>query len=179
MLKAPNPRNPAVASFLRSLVSGPAKAKLISYEPLPGEKVQECFSIVPKKVAAHGGKERFGWLIFEIKGVWLEAEFHVVWERPDGALVDVTPRKQPLNRHLFLPDAKRVYEGVTVKSVFKALSKDPRIREFFALTDALVSLREEIDEADVAGSIDKSNEALKLKYQMNQLAAEIFEDHRR
>jgi hypothetical protein len=60
-----------------------------------------------KHVAAkHGGRRIHGWALWQFSqnGVDLiVADFHSVWEKPDGTIVDVTPPKFG-TRVLFVPD---------------------------------------------------------------------------
>jgi hypothetical protein len=63
------------------------------------------------RVREHGGKRINGWMIWEADD-FDEAEFHCVWQNPDGQLVDVTPRVDREERILFLADpATRLARG--------------------------------------------------------------------
>jgi hypothetical protein len=65
---------------------------IISLCPITGKPANECVTIVSEHIASHGGKQKFGWWIHVWKNVFVEAEFHSVWESPDSELVDLTPR---------------------------------------------------------------------------------------
>jgi hypothetical protein len=77
---------------------------------LPGR----CFENVPRIVAKEGGSVQHGWVMRQ-DSYFAEGAFHAVWRRPDGTLVDVTPRADARPQILFLPDAKKVWEGETVE----------------------------------------------------------------
>ncbi len=71
----------------------------------------QCHANVLHCVRVHGGKRINGWLIWE-SAPFDDAEFHCVWENPEGELLDVTPRKDGEERILFLPDpATRLGRG--------------------------------------------------------------------
>ncbi len=176
MIRIPNRRKDYVASFCRSVVQG-QMPKLVSHEPLADKPFNECFSIVPEHIAAHGGKEQFGWAIFELKRVWLEAEFHVVWEREDGVLVDLTPRQAPLEHILFLPDPERRYDGTQVNSIIRALSKKPSVQRFITLHREYYLALNEGDLANVQRGMIRSPRAVALKQEMDQLMTQIVREH--
>lgn len=75
-----------------------------------------------------------GWAIWEWKKVLIEAEFHAVWQRPDGTLIDITPKATAIGeildikKILFLPDLSREYRSVSVDNIRKPLRNDLRIR---------------------------------------------------
>jgi len=116
-----------IKAFCRQIVPG-GEPLYIPVQPLPDKPINECFAIVPEHIASHGGKQLIGWNIREWKRVLIEAEFHAVWQRPDGTIVDITPKDT--SRILFLPDPSRKYTGISVDNIRKPLRKDPRIRRF-------------------------------------------------
>ena len=59
---------------------------------------------VRARIEADGGAIRFGWRFRDWPGVLLTAEYHAVWEQPDGALVDITPAITEDSESLFAPD---------------------------------------------------------------------------
>lgn len=66
---------------------------------------QECHVNVLHRVTQQGGQRVNGWIIWESQP-FDEAEFHCVWQHPDGTLIDVTPRNDHEEFILFLPDPK-------------------------------------------------------------------------
>jgi hypothetical protein len=77
-----------------------------------------------------GGKAQHGWMILEWPGVLLEAQFHAVWRRSDGTLVDVSLNDD--ERILFLPDRVRVYSGARIPSLQHPLSTASEVANFIA-----------------------------------------------
>jgi hypothetical protein len=73
-----------------------------------------CFENVPRVVAKEGGSIQHGWTMRQ-DSYFAEGAFHAVWRRPDGTLIDVTPRTDPQTQVLFLVDSKKVWEGETVE----------------------------------------------------------------
>jgi len=124
-----------VAPFIRTFckeISNEAPI-LIPYEPIPGKKLKECFSIVPEKVILDGGKQTIGWHIHVWKRVWIEAEFHCVWEDILGRIVDVTPKLEKINYTIFLPAPDIKYTGRQIDNIRKPLSTDPDIAVLIGL----------------------------------------------
>lgn len=160
-----------VLSFCRRLVVG-SRPIYVDHKP-----IKECFSIVPEHIATHGGKQKFGWAIHERKRVWLEAEFHVVWERENGTLIDLTPRELPADKILFLHDPERKYEGVQVKSIFYPLTKDPRIKRFIKLTDEHFIEMNKGDLANIQRGNVNTPGTVELGHEIQRLAGEIAAAH--
>ncbi len=84
-----------------------------------------CFDNVDAIVRQFGGSTQHGWSMRERPSVFVEAEFHAVWRRPDGALIDVTPRTDGAAGILFLPDSRAVWEGEDVEPRRMQLHEQP------------------------------------------------------
>lgn len=54
--------------------------------------VENCYWNVMLSVERYGGEILLGWMIKQWPGVYLAAEHHAVWRRPDGNIVDITQR---------------------------------------------------------------------------------------
>ncbi|MDC7699567.1 hypothetical protein [Vogesella indigofera] len=130
-------------------------------QPLPDKPVLECFRIVPEQVQAHGGKQVTGWTIWEWPNVLIEAEFHAVWQRPDGTLVDITPRTQSFESILFLPDPKKVYRGRQVDNVRRALSDSLLVNRLIQASEELFRAMNKGDLADQHGEIEATPAIIK------------------
>lgn len=88
------------------------------YVPVePGDdcRADSCFQNVRAMIRRDGGSMQHGWRMREQPAVFVEGEFYAVWRRPDGGLVDVTPRTDGLTEILFLPDSKMVWDGGDVE----------------------------------------------------------------
>lgn len=101
--------------------------------PLPDKALDDCFPIVAKQVAAKGGQQIFGWAVWELPGVFIEAEFHSVWESPEGEFIDIVPRLRPFTEIAFVLDANRRYENRQVDNVRKQLVIDNDVKRFLFL----------------------------------------------
>ena len=137
----------------------------------------ECFAIVPKHVAAHGGCQLMGWAIWEWPGVLIEAEFHAVWQRNDGRILDLTPRPIFADPVTFLPDPAREYKGRQVDNVRLALSKDRDVTRFIFLAHRRFEIMNRGDLADQHGLIALPKKAQReldgLKKEMHQLGRRL------
>ncbi|MDQ1835213.1 hypothetical protein [Massilia scottii] len=125
-LSIPNVEERVVVELCRLLVPE-QQPMYVKGRPIQGALVQQCFQVVDKYASTHGGALRVGWNIVKLNGIWLEAEFHGVWESPDNTLFDLTPRHYPQPQYLFLPDPNRQYEGKQVESVFFPLTSNPAV----------------------------------------------------
>jgi hypothetical protein len=106
-MRAADPSAFHVLAFCRGVSDSTPTA--IPLEPLDVQPINECFSVVPNYVAAHGGYVVLGWAIWEWPRVSIEAEFHCVWRSPVGHLVDITPKPEPMESITFLLDPARRY----------------------------------------------------------------------
>lgn len=102
--------------------------EFVNVDATPRSEVNQCFVNVADAAARGGGEVQHGWMVLEWPGVLLEAQFHAIWRRPDGSLVDVTPNDE--RRILFLPDRTRVYRGRRTPSVQRPLSGAPQVLRF-------------------------------------------------
>ena len=88
---------------------------LVALEPgeecLPGRSFQNVAAMVRKL----GGSVQHGWRLREQPAAYVEGQFHAVWRRLDGALIDITPRADGLTEILFLPDSKMIWTGEDVE----------------------------------------------------------------
>jgi|tagenome__1003787_1003787.scaffolds.fasta_scaffold20811780_2 hypothetical protein len=94
---------------------------------------KECFGNVRQRVSLHGGQIVFGWAIWIWPRVFVEAEHHAIYERPDGTWIDVTPQSNH-DQILFLPDDSAVYDFDNPQrrdNLRLALKADPLIESYF------------------------------------------------
>lgn len=91
---------------------------------------RDCFNDVLQQVSEQGGKIVYGWQFWEWPKVFVEAEFHAVWERPDGALIDVQHKPDGERAILFVRDDKRVFDGNQVDNERLAISLDWTVSEW-------------------------------------------------
>ena len=60
--------------------------------PLKNASANDCFIHVPERVQAEGGSQVLGWSLWELPGVFVEAEAHSVWLSPIGEYLDIAPK---------------------------------------------------------------------------------------
>ncbi len=127
--------------------------RYLNVTPIVSAEPNECFGAVTRQVEANGGSICYGWRIWEMQWVFIEAEFHAVWKNPDGKLKDITPAPQGITRILFLPDPRREYKGRQIKNVRRPLTKHPAIVEFFRACDDLFEFMNRGERANEHGAI--------------------------
>lgn len=118
-----------------------------------GAPSNECFPLVDAVVAKNRGRRLLGWSLWEFPGVFVEAEFHAVWESPSGELLDVTPKDRPVERILFLPDRGATYSGRQINNVRRPLTADPCVSSYLATFSAEFELLNRGARADQHGEI--------------------------
>lgn len=123
-----------IKSLCNDLVPG-GLPFFLNVTPVSDAKVSDCFIAVEQQIARHGGTACYGWQLWELPRVYIEAEFHAVWKNPDGQLEDITPKLAPFQRILFLPDPTRVYRGRQLSNERRALSSNPYVADFFKICD--------------------------------------------
>ncbi|MDG9854134.1 hypothetical protein N7403_09750 [Pseudomonas nitroreducens] len=133
----------------------------------------ECFNIVPEHIVIHGGKQLTGWALWEVPGVFIEAEFHCVWQDADGVLHDLTPRPIPFERILFLPDSRREYRGRQVDNVRQALVNDRDVFRFLYLAKRIVEITNAGDLAYQHGEIQLPPKAAREYWNIQKEMAQL------
>ncbi len=114
----------------------------VSVNPTREVRFNYCLTDVPEYARQHGGKAVFGWIIWEVPGLLLEAEFHTCFKDGDGNLIDVTPKPDGETNILFLPDSHRVYQNKFVKGFRKKLVDNEHVRILFKVAEKLDQIRE-------------------------------------
>jgi hypothetical protein len=125
--RVPGAISPEVVAFCQQLDPDREPA-WIAVRAAPGAVPDQGFACLKRHVEGHGGGIRFGWVIWEVPGWYLEAEFRAVWAAPDGELVDIAPAPAGVARLLFLPDSRRTFRGESIPNRFLALSPSPEVR---------------------------------------------------
>ncbi len=165
--------SPAIRRLCEEIV-GPGDPIYVDVTPIPDAPTDECFSLVAARVDESGGRLVIGWSIWEWPGLFVEAEFHALWQGPDGSLKDITPKKTPTQRILFLPDPSRSYEGRQVNNIRRVISRDPSVSEFLRASDAEYEFVNRGERAHQHGELTLSEEEAQ-EYQSIQMAkAECF-----
>jgi hypothetical protein len=130
-MRPPKIIKPYVLSFCRQISE--QEPTFVPLRPLVGKPPDECFTIIPEHIVAYGGKQHIGWSIWEWPKVFIEAEFHCIWESPEGNFIDLTPKRFTGGQILFLPDPKKQYKGIQVDNIRKSLSRNKDIDRLLLL----------------------------------------------
>lgn len=135
-----HPVTPAALSqplldLCQQLVPGGEPPSYLDVIPEKGAPPEECFQLVSERVSVDGGRMVLGWALWELPTLFVEAEFHAVWQLPDGSQLDIAPKTRETKRILFLPDSNRKYDEHRVNNIRKALSLNPIVIEFLEIID--------------------------------------------
>lgn len=139
--------------FCQKIVPG-VQPVLLNSDPFPGAEEMDCFFNVERAIEQHGGKAVYGWAIWQISGVYIEAEFHCIWENDEGEMLDITPYPYRMDSILFLPDHTRTYTGKQVDNIRKALVDDPDVIRWLYLARKRFEILNTGDLANQHGRIE-------------------------
>jgi len=115
-IKIPSPTNKFVAELQKQLTlqSSPV---ILDIKAGPMDEACACFENVRRRVKDEGGESVLGWQFWE-HPYMIEAEFHAVWRKPDGSLLDITPKDdRDIQQILFIEDSTRTYDGTQTDNV--------------------------------------------------------------
>jgi hypothetical protein len=82
------------------------KPRYLNINPFHWCRVNCCDLNVKKAMKDYGGKAVYGFRLWSLPTMYIEADLHCVWENLDGNLVDITPSIDFETKVLFLPDPK-------------------------------------------------------------------------
>lgn len=94
-----------VTSFCKYLGNA-NKPYYLNTEPFHWSRVNCCDLNVKKIVKEQGGKIVFGFKIWSIPKLYIEASLHAIWENSNGELIDITPNEDREETVLFLPEPR-------------------------------------------------------------------------
>jgi hypothetical protein len=144
--------NPTLASLCEQLA--PATTPFyVEVAPLQDAPANECFPLVDAHVGQHGGELLLGWSLWEMPGLFVEAEFHAIWRSPIGVYVDIAPKAQPTARILFLPSADAVYDNRQVNNVRKAVGNNPDVERYLRGFDEIFEFMNRGERANLHGEV--------------------------
>ncbi len=112
----------------------------VPVKPAAGAIVNECYGNVDSQIKTHGGTIQHGWIIWENPNIIVEGNFHACWVDMTGKLVDITPKADRETEILFLPDSKRIYEGIPIDNIREIITNDPALKKSFEFQEALTKL---------------------------------------
>ena len=135
--------------FVEELCRGIAPNGAPRYVPVRtelGARPNECFFNVPQKIAKDGGTPQHGWCLWELPGLFIEAELHAVWVSPSGEWVDVTPKSNREDKILFLPDDTVTFDETSRfrrDNIRLAMKDDPTVHAFIEAAEKCAQYMEE------------------------------------
>lgn len=137
MTKIREPLTPILDSqsveIIKEKINSHFEPQYINVFPIKNAPLQECFDTVDTYITEHGGTRVLGWTLWELPGLFIEAEFHAVWESPTGDMKDLTPRPSPTNRILFIRDPSMNYNGGRVNNIRINYSENHIINDLFKI----------------------------------------------
>jgi hypothetical protein len=98
---------PKITSQILALCDdlGALEPLYLNVSPSPGARMGWCSANILERCREKGGEPLYGWLVWEASGLYLNAEFHCVWQ--DGPdLHDITPTQEGETCVLFAPDPR-------------------------------------------------------------------------
>lgn len=144
--------SPSLASLCEHLVPRTAPF-YVDVAPLRNAPANECFPIVEAHAEQHGGNRVLGWSLWEMPGLFVEAEFHAVWRSSSGDYVDLTPKARSTARILFLPSVDAVYEGRQVDNVRRAVGNDPEVERYLKGFEEMFEFMNRGERSDLYGEV--------------------------
>lgn len=129
-----------IAKFCKT-VSKKVKPIYVPVQPIPGYTAHFCWNNVQRHMEEHGGGIQYGWIIWEMPGLLIEAEFHAVWVTHEGQFVDITEKDDRETQILFLPDESRKFNGRLIDNIRYPLIDNVVTRRIINRNRALFELR--------------------------------------
>lgn len=137
-------------------------------------EINECFVNLERKIKRDGGGIQYGWAIWYLPGILMEAEFHAVWISPEGELIDISPRPIQFKEIMFLPDPSNIYSGRQIGNIRISLSKNLKVKEYIRLHEELFKIMNEGELANKHGPISiPRNKIEPLRQRLAGLSIEL------
>lgn len=95
-------------------------------------KPNAAFENVEDTIRVNSGEHAAGWLLWEMRGVLLNAERYTCWKSPDGDVIDVSPKPDGEKRILFL-EGPEPWDGSRVCPTTYALVDDEPVRNYIKI----------------------------------------------
>lgn len=126
MEKGAKPR--AIAKSILKLarqIDSAGTPEYLVVEPAEDCVPNDSFQNVTTVVRRFGGSIQHGWAFRVQPLAYVEGAFHAVWRRPDGSLVDVTPRRDEATETLFMVDLRNTWQGEDIEPRRMMLHEQP------------------------------------------------------
>jgi len=117
-------------AFQRTM-AGTGRPVIVKVDVHPEAVTNDCFVNVDKKIAECGGVRVHGWRVYQIPLALMEAEFHAVWESPQGFKRDVSDCEGQ-KEVVFIPEPKRSFKDRRIQNVFYPLSNKKEVTAYIA-----------------------------------------------
>jgi hypothetical protein len=114
----PNTITEPIRQFCRKLST--EEPVLLDVRPDVFADMGRCYVNAAHVAERIGGKVVFGWLVWELAGIYVTAEHHAVVEI-DGAISDVTPTFAGEQTVVFVPDAITEYRSQIIPNRYASL----------------------------------------------------------
>ncbi|MCF6407208.1 hypothetical protein L3C95_30205 [Chitinophaga filiformis] len=106
--------------------------EIVPVKPDPAATLGNSYFNVQEKVARDGGNLVYGWAVW-LSDFICEGEHYAVWEDQEGNLIDITPPRVPLEKLLFIPDDRFIYEGKHIGSIRSSVVDNPLVDHIILL----------------------------------------------
>ena len=175
-IKIPDADNKFV-SELRVKLSLTSLPILLDTIPGADDEVRACFINVDKRVKSEGGETVFGWQFWE-HPYMIQAEFHAVWRKPDGSLVDITPKDDDhIRRILFVEDPVRKFDGIQTDNLRINTTGNELIDDLIEVERAKYRFMNKDGRDKVIGVVHLENDDARLWQSLNNLSAILAASH--
>ncbi|WP_375157794.1 hypothetical protein [Bradyrhizobium sp. RDT46] len=87
--------------FCRS--AGFDRLEYLDVKPTPAARPGRSYDNVREHMVRRGGCVVHGWIVRAVPMLFYEAEYHAIWQSPEGALVDITPQPGDESGVFFAP----------------------------------------------------------------------------
>jgi len=168
---------PEIRALCERLVPGEIP-DIVPMEAAPWAEPDECLANVAGMVERFGGETVVGWRLLEsLPDLMIETEFHAVWRKPDGSLLDVSIPVPGFKETVFLPDPKLEYEGRQIPNQRVPLKEDTLIEELIEAFDAHFEVMNRGELADYHGLVNLTPEMQAVEGRIQTLLAQIVQTH--
>jgi hypothetical protein len=163
-----------------NLDSTPMRIKAV---PETGAQEHNCFEIIDDKVRRNGGQIRLGWSAWQHDDLFIEGEFHAVYDPDDGlSWVDCTPREGAFGEILFLPDPNATYDLASTDVIDNCrvpLRSDPRIQLALDCFSEVAALMNSVQGVNVMVPQDVARKIMACKMKASQLFSQAAQSQQR
>jgi hypothetical protein len=143
---------------------------VLNVMPSPNDQVSECFHNVQRRVEQEGGKSVLGWQFWE-SPFMIQAEFHAVWRKADGSLVDITPKDDKgIHQILFVEDKVRKYDGTQTDNLRINTTDCGLIDDLIKVMKAQHRFLNKDGRENVTGVVNLKDEDAQIWYSMKKLS---------